>query len=317
MSARPRIVVLDDYEQSLRRLADWSAIDAQADVEVHTGKLRGEVLFGVLANADAVVLMRDRTPFREELIARLPKLRFVMYTGSRNAQLDEPALARRGIPVKNTEGGPSKDSTTEITWALILAAVKRLEAHLALVREGRWRDGKALPGILAGERLGVIGLGSIGSNVAKVGRAFGMEVVAWSPHMTPERAVAGGAVSVSLPTLLETSKVVSLHLVPSEATRSLINGARLSAMREDAILVNTSRSALIDMVALYDALVAGRPGIAALDVYDEEPLPGDAPISKLANVVLSPHLGFVCRPVYERFAAGVVRALLDWLQEVR
>lgn len=311
---KPRVVVLDDYEQSLRKTADWSAVDALADVKVHSERLRGDALLDAIKDADAIVVIRDRTAFKADLIAKLPKLKAFVFTGARNTQLDTAAMAARGIPVGCTEMGESKASTTEITWALILAAAKRLEAYMGLVRAGRWRDGGALPAVLSGQRLGVIGLGGIGTRVGKVGQALGMEVVTWSPHMTPERAAEGGAKSVTLEELLATSKVVSLHLVPSEATRKLLDAGRLATMRPDSILVNTARSALIDMAALPAALDDGRPGIAALDVYDDEPLPEGHPLAKRGNVVLTPHLGFVNDPVFGRFGPGVVENLLAWLR---
>jgi phosphoglycerate dehydrogenase-like enzyme len=313
VSPRPKIVVLDDYEQAMRRYADWSAIDGKADVAVHHRKLRGEALLAAIADADAIAVVRDRTPFRAELLAQLPRLRYLVYTGVRNTQLDAAAFAARGIPVSHTEKDPGKDSTCEHAWALILAASRRLEAAMAMVRDGRWRDGGPLATLLRGERLGLVGFGEIGQRVGLVGRAFGMELVTWSPHMTPERAAAGGARSVPLEELLATSKVVSLHLVPSEATERLLDAGRMATMRGDSILVNTSRSTLVDMAALPAALEAGRPGIAALDVFDEEPLPADFPLRRLPNVVLTPHVGFVAQPVYEKFARGMVECLEAWL----
>ena len=229
--------------------------------------------------------------------------------------MDAAAFKARGIPVTNTEMGSSKESTAELAWALILAAAKRLEAYLALVRRGQWRDGKGLPAVLAGERLGIIGFGDIGQRVGRVGQAFGMELVCWSPNMTPERAAQGGAKSVTLEELLKTSKVVSLSLVPSEATRKLLNAERLALMRRDSILVNTARSALIDMAALDAALEQGRPGIAALDVYDDVPLAAGAALARRDNVVLTPHLGFVNEPVFAGFGPGVVENLLAWLRD--
>jgi phosphoglycerate dehydrogenase-like enzyme len=311
--SRPRIVVLDDYEDSLRRTADWAPVEAKANVAFHTQRLRGGALFEAIKDADAVVVVRDRTPFDADLIARLPRLKFFVFTGARNTRLDQAAMAKRGIPVAHTEMGESKASTTEMTWALILAAAKRLEAYMALVRKGQWRDGGPLPAVLAGQRLGLIGLGGIGSKVAQAGQAFGMEVVTWSPHMTAERAAQSGARSVSLEELLAASKVVSLHLVPSEPTRKLLDASRLATMRSDSILVNTARSALIDMAALDKALEAGRPGFAALDVYDDEPLPPGFALAKRANVVLTPHLGFVNDPVFGKFGPGVVEAVTAWL----
>ena len=313
MSAKPRIVVLDDYEDSLRRSADWTPVEARAEVAVHTARLRGDALMKEIADADAIVVVRDRTPFKAELLAKLPKLKCFVFTGARNTQLDMEALAARGIPVGCTEMGESKASTTEIAWALILAAAKRLEAYTSLVRKGGWRDAGPLPAVLSGERLGLVGFGGIGSRVGKVGLAFGMEVVTWSPHMTAERAEAGGARSVTLEELLSTSKVVSLHLVPSPETRKLIDAKRMAAMRADSILVNTARSALIDMPALAAALDAGRPAIAALDVFDDEPLAADSALASRKDVVLTPHLGFVNDPVFSKFGPGVVANLLAWL----
>jgi len=311
---RPRIVVLDDYEDSLRKTADWSKVEARADVVFHTERLRGDALLAAIRDAQAVVVVRDRTPFKADLLAKLPELKLFIFTGARNTQVDMAAMAARGIPIGHTEMGSSKESTTELTWALILAAAKRLEAYMALVRHGKWRDGKGLPTVLAGERLGIVGLGSIGSRVGEVGRAFGMELVAWSPNMTPERAQKAGARAVSLEELLETSRVVTLHLVPSDATRKLINAERLARMREDAILVNTARSALIDMKALDEALAKGRPGFAALDVYDDEPLAPGFAMAKRDNVVLSPHLGVVNDSSFEKFATGSVENLVNWLE---
>ena len=312
--SRPRVVVLDDYEDSLRKTADWGPVEALADVTVHTRRLRGTALLEAIQGADAIVVVRDRTPFKADLIRLLPNLKLFVFTGARNTQLDVAAMTARGIPVACTEIGESKASTTELTWALILAAAKRLEDYTRLVRGGEWRDGGPLPAVLAGERLGLVGFGGIGARVGKVGLAFGMEVVTWSPHMTPERAKEGGASAVPLEELLATSKVVSLHLVPSEATRRLLDAKRLATMRPDSILVNTARSALVDMAALAAALDAGRPGFAALDVFDDEPLAAGHALAKRANVVLTPHLGFVNDAVFAKFGPGVVENLLAWLE---
>ena len=169
---RPRVVVLDDYEDSLRKTADWSPVLARADVNFHTARLRGDDLLAAVRDADAIVVVRDRTPFKADLLAKLPKLRLFQFTGARNTQLDADALKARDIPVGSTKMGESKASTAELTWTLILAAVKRLEPYLALVRKGGWRDGGALPGVLGGERLGLIGFGGIGARVGKSASRF-------------------------------------------------------------------------------------------------------------------------------------------------
>ena len=314
MSARKRIVVLDDYEDRMRASADWSPVEKLADVAYHTERLRGDALVNAVKDANAIVLIRDRTPFKADLLAKVPKLELFIFTGGRNTQLDFKALAARNIPVANTAMSDSKPATTELTWALVLAAVKRLEAYTALLRKGGWRDGKGLPQVLKGERLGIIGFGEIGRMVGEVGKAFGMELVAWSPHMTAERAAAGGAKSVTLEDLLKTSKVVTLHLVPSEETRKLLNAERFAMMRPDSIFANTARSALVDMKALDDALGKGRPGFAALDVYDDEPLAPGYALATRDNVVLSPHLGFVNDSSFEKFGSGSVENLVNWLE---
>ena len=315
ITGRTRIVVLDDTERALRRLADWQAIDAAAQVTIHHEALTGAALVDALQDADAVVLMRDRTPFTAELLAQLPKLRYLVFTGTRNAKLDLAALTARGIPVSCTEFGPSKDSTCELTWTAILAATKQLASHTARLQAGHWRGPTALPlpGVLVGQRLGLIGLGEIGGRVAKVGKALGMDVVTWSPRMTAERASAQGIGFVPLEELLETSAVVSLHMVVVPATRHLLNAKTLALMQPGSLLVNTSRSELIDTPALVQALQQGRPGFAALDVFDVEPLPLDDPLRQLPNVLLMPHLGFVTEPVFQRFATGVTECLQAWL----
>lgn len=315
VSARPRIVVLDDWERAYPRLADWHPIRARAEVEIHHEPLRGQMLVQALRGAQVLVLTRDRTPVGRELLAQLPALRCILFTGTRNNTLDVAAVHAAGIALGHTQWGPSKDSTTELTWALILAAVKQLPAYQQRLREGHWRAAESLPlpPALHGQALGLVGLGEIGGRVAQVGRALGMEVLTWSPRMTAERAAEKGARFVPLEELLERSRVVSLHLVPTEATRHLLNRDRLARMRPDSLLVNTSRSALVDTAALVDALRAGQPAMAALDVFDEEPLPMDHPLRSLPNVLLTPHLGFVTEQVYSRFAQGIVAGLTAWL----
>ncbi|MDW5442105.1 D-2-hydroxyacid dehydrogenase family protein [Polaromonas sp. SM01] len=316
-STRPHIVVLDDSERALRRLADWGRIDAQADVSIHHAALSGAALVEALKNADVIVLMRDRTPFTAELLAQLPKLRYLVFTGTRNARLDLAALAARNIPVSCTEFGPSKDSTCELTWGLILAVTKQLASQTARLQAGQWRSDTAapLPGALVGQRLGLIGLGEIGGRVAKVGQALGMDVVAWSPRMTAERAAEQGVGFLPLDELLASSQVVSLHLVVLPSTRHVINAQRLALMQPGSLLVNTSRSELIDTQSLVQALQQGRPGFAALDVFDVEPLPLTDPLRQLPNVLLTPHLGFVTEPVFQRFATGVTECLQAWLDQ--
>ena len=311
--SKPIIVVLDDFERVARDYADWSAVDAKAEVRVYREALRGQALLDALLPASAVVLMRDRTPFLSDLIDKLPNLKLVHFTGTRNGALDTKALAARSIPVLHTGWGPNKDATTEMTWALILAAQKRLVSQHNALLHGTWRPHDTLSPVLHGQRIGIAGLGEIGGRVATVAKAFGMEVVTWSPNMTPERAAAKGATAVSFDELVATSHIITAHLVLGPATRNLFGAAQFAAMRQDAIFVNTSRAGLADEAALAAALNAGRPAMAALDVFSEEPVPTTHPLVGLPNVVLTPHLGFVCEPVFRKFYGDVVEALTAWL----
>jgi phosphoglycerate dehydrogenase-like enzyme len=311
---QPNIVILGDYERALRRFSQWEKLDGLAKVTIHHEPLRDEALYEAVKDADAIAIVRDRSPFNEAMIARLPKLKFLMFTGERNGTLDSAALIARNIPIGVTPGGPSKETTAELTWALILGASKRLVEENKLIASGGWRDELSVLPMLAGERLGVMGLGSIGSRVARVGAAFGMEVVTWSPRMTPERAAVENAKSVSLDELLKTSKIVTMHLVAGPGTKGLISADQLALMRPDSILVNTSRSALINMADLQNALKAGRPGQAAVDVFDVEPLPEHDPLRTTSNLLVTPHLGFIAEPIFETFSKGITQTLEAWLE---
>ncbi len=315
MAQLPNIVILGDYERALRRFSKWEKLEQQANLKIHHEPLRDEALYEAVKDADAIAVVRDRSPFNEAMIARLPKLKFLMFTGERNGTLEASALVSRNIPMACTHGGPSKETTAELTWALILGASKRLIEENKLIASGGWRDELSLLPMLSGQRLGVMGLGAIGSRVARVGNAFGMEVVTWSPRMTPERAALENAKSVSLDELLSTSKVVTMHLVAGPGTKGIISADQLALMRPDSILVNTSRAALIDMPDLRKALTAGRPAQAAVDVFDVEPLPVDDPLRNTPNLLVTPHLGFIAEPIFETFSNGITETLEAWLDQ--
>ena len=313
MASLPNIVILGDYERALARFSDWEKLEQQASLTFHHEPLRDEALYEAVKDADAIAIVRDRSPFNEAMIARLHKLKFLMFTGERNGTLDASALIARNIPIACSPGGPSKETTAELTWALILGASKRLIEENKLIASGGWRDQLSVLPMLSGERLGIMGLGAIGSRVARVGAAFGMEVVAWSPRMTPERAAVENAKAVSLEELLSTSKIVSMHLVAGPGTKGLISADQLALMRPDSILVNTSRSALINMSDLQKALAAGRPGQAAVDVFDIEPLPEKDPLRNTPNLLVTPHLGFIAEPIFASFSKGITETLDAWL----
>ncbi|MBH1964848.1 MAG: D-2-hydroxyacid dehydrogenase family protein [Comamonadaceae bacterium] len=314
--ARPRVVVLDDWEGALAGFTDWAAIESRAEVTIHGMHLEGPDLIHALKDAECVVLFRDRTPFSRDLLASLPRLRMIISTGTRNQKLDVQAAAQLGIEVRFTEWGPSKASTCEMTWSLILACARRLPQLQIRNAQTDWRRADAmdhLPQVLAGKTLGLIGLGQIGQRVATVGQALGMDVVTWSPNMTAARAEACGVTSVPLNDLLRNAHVVSLHLVPSPATRHVLNAQTLALMGREAILVNTSRAELIDMPALVTALQQGRLGFAGLDVFEQEPLPLTHPLRALDNALLTSHYGFICKEVLQTFATNVQAHLEEWL----
>lgn len=312
-NAAPRVVILDDYEHAFLRLADWQWVQQHSQLQVHHQPLQGEALLQAIVHADVLVLMRDRTPLPASLIAQLPQLKLVVFTGTRNAALDMAALQARGVAVCHTEWGPSKDSTAELTWALIMAAFKHMADNHTALQQGQWRTEQALLPVLKGQTLGLLGLGEIGSRVARYANAFGMRVLAWSPNMTLERAAAHGAESASIEEVLRASRIVSLHLVVGPTTRELINRERLALMRRDALLVNTSRSALVNTVDLIEALQGGTIAQAALDVYDVEPLAANDPLRTCPGLLLSPHLGFVAQPVFEQFVHDAREAVTAWL----
>lgn len=315
MANLPNIVILGDYERALRRFSKWDRLEQNSNLTIHHEPLRDEALYEAVKDADAIAIVRDRSPLNEAMIARLPKLKFLMFTGKRNGTLETSSLVSRNIPMACTPGGPSTETTAELTWALILGASKHLIEQSKLISTGGWRDELSLLPMLSGQRLGVMGLGAIGSRVARVGHAFGMEVVTWSPRMTQERAAAENATSVSLDELLSTSKVITMHLVAGPGTKGIISADQLALMRPDSILVNTSRSALINMPDLGAALIKGCPAQAAIDVFDVEPLPKDDPLRNTPNLLVTPHLGFIAEPIFETFSQGITQTLEAWLDQ--
>ncbi|MBC6457894.1 D-2-hydroxyacid dehydrogenase family protein [Actinomadura sp. HBU206391] len=296
-----KIAILDDYQNVALGLADWDSLGAE--IEVFTSPIDdADELVRRLAGAEVVVAMRERTRFPAEVLARLVDLKLLVSTGRRNAAIDLAAARQHDIMVCGT--GYLSYPTAEHTWALILAAARNLATELPAMAEGGWQTTVGTG--LHGKTLGLLGLGRLGSRVAAVGQAFGMDTIAWSQNLTSERAAEHGVTAVSKEELLSRSDVVSIHLVLSDRTRGLIGAAELGAMKPGAMLVNTSRGPIVDETALLAALRSGEIGCAALDVYDTEPLPADHPLRALPNAVLTPHLGYVTREVYEIFYRDAV-----------
>jgi phosphoglycerate dehydrogenase-like enzyme len=300
-----RVAVLDDYQRCAPSFADWDSLDAT--VTFFSEPVPSDRLPEVLAGFDVLVLMRERTSLGRPVLQRLPRLRLVVTTGMRNASLDVAYLRQHGVEVCGTEAISAEigvSPPTEIAWALIFAAVTQLPAEDRFVRTGHWQRG--LPNRLAGRTLGLIGLGRLGAEMIRPARAFGMDVLAWSPNLSADRAAALGVRPVSKPEVLAESDVLSIHLVLSDSTRGLITADDLAAMKPNAVLINTARGPIVDETALVAALRDGTIAGAGLDVYDVEPLPASHPLRRLDNVVLSPHLGYVEESSFRRWYGQVV-----------
>ncbi|RAI60466.1 D-2-hydroxyacid dehydrogenase family protein [Roseicella frigidaeris] len=304
-----RLGILDDYQGATLRLGPWDRLPESLQIEQYRDTVTGPALLERLRPLDAILAMRERTPFPRALIEQLPNLRLLVTTGARNRSIDLAACAERGITVCGT---PSfAHPAVDLTWGLILSLMRRIPEQEAALRQGRWQV--ALGHTLEGKTLGVIGLGNLGSRVARIGAAFGMRVIGWSQNLTPEAARAAGAEAVSKERLLAEADVVTLHLVLSERSRGVVGGAELARMKPSAVIVNTSRGPLIDQAALVAALREGRIAGAGLDVYDQEPLPPGHPLLAAPNTVLTPHLGYVTEENYRAYFTGAVEAVEGYL----
>jgi len=306
-----RIAVLDDYQSVASTYADWSRLPGSVEVvEFHDHLAHEDALVDRLAPFDVVVAMRERTPFPLDVLERLPNLKLLVTTGMRNKSIDVEAAIERGIVVSGT--GSQATAAAELTWGLILAVLRHIPHEDATFRAGGWQH--TLGGDLAGARLGVVGLGRLGTQVAKVGQAFGMNVVAWSQNLTDDRAAEHGVRRVEREELFATSDVVTVHLLWSKRTRGLIGADDFAHMKPTAIFVNTSRGPIVQEHALIHALWNGTIAGAGIDVDDREPLPADHPMRTLPRTVLTPHLGYVTRGTYEVFYGEAVEDVAAWMR---
>ena len=304
-----QIAVIDDWQDVARGAVDWSVLDSLGEVTfVHEYPADNATLAERLGRFEVICVMRERTRFDEDLLKRLPNLKLLVTGGMRNAVLDMPAAARLGIKVCGTDS--YKHAAPELTWALIMAATRNLVSEANALRAGQWQQG--LGGDLHGKTLGILGLGSIGQRVAQFGQAFGMRVIAWSENLTAERAEQAGVTYVSKQQLFEQADVLSVHLVLSDRSRGLVDAQALDWMKPTALLVNTARGPIVDEAALIKALQKQRLGGAALDVFDQEPLPALHPFRTLDNVLATPHVGYVSRQNYELFFSQMIEDIQGW-----
>jgi phosphoglycerate dehydrogenase-like enzyme len=305
------VAILDDYQNVALRLADWSGVRRRAEITVFNDHVADtSAVVERLRPFDAVCVMRERTPLTREILQQLPNLKLIASTGPRNASIETQTAADLGIAVTAT--GYDSTPTIEFTWSLILASMRGIDREAVSLRAGGWQT--SLGSNLRGKSLGVVGLGNIGREVARIGLAFGMKVIAWSQNLTEEKASAAGATLVGKQTLFREADVVTVHLVLSSRTRGLIGAPEFALMKPNARFVNTSRGPIVDEAALIEALQARRIAGAAVDVFDVEPLPPDHPFRKLDNVLATPHIGYVTEDLYRTFYADAAVNIATWLE---
>ena len=307
-----KIAILDDYQNIALKLADWSTLARRAEIMVFNDHIADPAaIIDRLLPFDVVCVMRERTPLPRDIIQHLPRLKLIASTGPGNASIDMAAAAEHGVRVTAT--GYRSTPTIELTWALILAGARHVVPESNAVRAGGWQT--TVGQELEGKVLGVVGLGRIGAQVARIGLAFGMKIIAWSQNMTPEIAGAAGATMVPKSELFRQADIVTLHLVLSKRTRGLIGAAELEVMKPTARLINTSRGPIVDEAALIAALQSHSIAGAALDVFDQEPLPAGHPFRSLDNVLATPHIRYVGEDLYRTFYHDVVTSISAWLDE--
>ncbi|MFZ0128106.1 MAG: D-2-hydroxyacid dehydrogenase family protein [Candidatus Dormiibacterota bacterium] len=303
------VAVLDDYQGVAHSIVDWSVLGDELRVDFIAEHLDEEALIERISGYEIVVAMRERTAFPARVLQRLPDLRLLVTTGMRNAAIDLDAARGAGVVVCGTGG--LTWSTAELTWGLIIAAFRNLIVEHESMRAGGWQ--RTVGSDMAGHTLGLVGLGHLGARLARYGRAFDMQVVAWSPNLTVERAAEHDVTYLPRDEFFEQADVVSIHLVLGTRTRGLITAADLRRMKPTSYLVNTSRGPLVEEDGLLRALREGWIAGAAIDVYDIEPLPPGHELRRLDNVILTPHIGYVSRDTYGHFFAGVVEDIQAFL----
>jgi phosphoglycerate dehydrogenase-like enzyme len=309
------IAILDDWQDVARRYGDWSPLAARADLTFFADAFNTEdQAAAALADFEILLTMRERTAFPETLLRRLPKLRMIGITGAHVATLDLEACSRLGVTVCNTAGGSlgAPFATAELALGLLIAAARNIPTAEANMRAGAFQHGVPVGLSLAGKTLGIVGLGRLGARMARYAAALDMKVIAWSPNLTEARAQEAGARLVGKADLMADSDAISLHMILSPRSRGIISGEDIGRMKRGAILINTSRGPLVDESALIAAVKAGRI-IAALDVYDKEPLPHDHPFRACRNTVLTPHLGYGVEETWRDFYPRSIENALAFL----
>jgi phosphoglycerate dehydrogenase-like enzyme len=307
-----KVAILDDYQNVALKLANWEPLRQKAEITVFTDHVDGlDAVAKRLAPFDVICLMRERTPVPKALIDKLPNLKLIVTTGGRNRSIDVAAAKARGIPVCFTRAPASASQMVEFSWGMILSLIRHIPHEDRNMRTGGWQT--RLGVLLHGRTLGLLGLGKLGSGVAKIGQAFGMNTIAWSQNLTTAKAQEAGVRAVSKDELFQSSDVLSIHLILSERSKGIVGDREFGLMKKTAYLVNTSRGPIVNEMALVNALESGRIAGAALDVYDTEPLPAAHPLRKLDNVVITPHVGFVTEDAYRVYYGDTVEDVLAFI----
>ena len=305
-----KVAVLDDFQHVAKGMADWGRLGDRAELTVFTDNVRGDALLERMRPFDVLCAIRERTALPRAVLERLPNLKLIATAGMRNKGIDLAYCAERGITVCGTPVGSSP--TAELAFGMILALSRNILAEDRSLRAGRWET-RVLGSAIEGKTLGIVGLGRLGSQMARYAQAFGMKTIAWSQNLTAERAEEHGCTLVDKAELFRTADYVTLHLIMGPRTRGIVGAAEFAAMKPGAFLVNTSRSGLIDGPALLAALNERRIAGAALDVFDIEPLPPDDPILKAPNTLLTPHLGYATRESYESYFPAMLEDIEAWI----
>lgn len=305
-----RIAVLDDYQRVALTMADWSRLRASHDITVFDKPFAGQAAAQqALADFEILAIMRERTAFPKAMFAALPKLKLLVTTGHRNAAVDMQAAADHGVTVCGTEA--PGHATAELAFGMMIALSRHLVQEHGNMRSGAWQT--TVGRDLKGRTLGLLGLGRLGSQMAKYAHAFGMPVIAWSQNLTTADAAAQGVIRVEKDELFARADAVSIHTKLSKRTTGIVGAHELGLMKPDALLINTSRGPIVDEAALLAALAAGKLGGVGIDVYEPEPLPADHPLRRAPRTLLTPHIGYVTEETYKVFYGGTVAAIEAWL----
>ncbi len=312
MQTKPKIAVIDDYQQLALNMANWHVIQNHAELIVFTDHIADEAgIIERLAGFEIICVMRERTPLTRNILTALPKLRLIVSTGTRNASIDTQAVKDLGISLKHT--GYLETGAPELTWALLTALARHIPQEANAFKAGEWQH--TIGADLAGKTIGILGLGRVGAKIAAYAKAFDMKINAWSQNLTAEKASEAGATLVSKEELFKTADFITIHLILSDRSRGIVSAKELALMKPSAYFINTSRGPLVVEDDLMQVLAQKKIAGAAVDVFDIEPLPTDHPFRNMDNLLATSHIGYVTENTYRLFYGDTVKIIEEWLNE--